>query len=460
MEEEITNNSVTTPDLVADLSTIKNRPLEDYDLVSISGIPFYHYEDDREEFYVSLDLEKVFQDEKSILMAHGKYEGGLKGNTLQDITNNTSESNIDVVEEIRKLLKQFVKLPDEDYYTLLALYTILTYCYLLFDRIPYLYFRGEKGSGKSTAMLLCGNLSNRPQIYADMTAAALFSLIQDYRPTLLLDEFEAYQKRHNGNSLILSVLISGYQKNGSIARKVKGVAVSYPTFGPKIIAGINQVAPATEDRCIIVRLNKASESVNINPLVEDAEFENMVGEIKNLITSILPKIGKHVISSISNLSELGINKKIRNRDLDKWLPILILARFFSTVERDYFNAMTNLALKDMKLKEEEEAQLPENACGEIIKGFVSQNHGKTLIPDNNYYYFRAETIQDCIRKLDLHNSYRSKADITKVLKRIGIETDWRRIDGAIEGLYKIPKSFFSRSDRREVVNNLDTNSVV
>jgi hypothetical protein len=105
--------------------------------------------------------------------------------------------------------------------------------------------------------------------------------------------------------------------------------------------------------------------------------------------------------------------------------------------------MINIALLDIQLKAEEEDLLPENACKKIVQEYVSENYGRTLIADNNFYFFRAEIIQDYIKKLDQHNTYRSKADITKILKRIGVDTDRRRLKG-VQGpvaLYKIPKSY-------------------
>ena len=79
-------------------------------------------------------------------------------------------------------------------------------------------------------------------------------------------------------------------------------------------------------------------------------------------------------------------------------------------------------------------------CREIIREYLLDFSDKSKIPDNDFYFFSAEEIQEVIRTNDLYNKYRDKTEITLTLKKLGIETTRRRFGNGPVSLYKIPKS--------------------
>jgi hypothetical protein len=121
-----------------------------------------------------------------------------------------------------------------------------------------------------------------------------------------------------------------------------------------------------------------------------------------------------------------------------------LAKLFITPENNYFELLQNYAIRQIESKKEAEEILPENMCRGILKDFLEAKGASTKVPeDPNFFFFRTDEIQDIIKNTDPHNSYRDKAELTRILGGIGVETERRRFKGPPISLYKIPKSILN-----------------
>lgn len=79
----------------------------------------------------------------------------------------------------------------------LALWVLLTYSYLAWDAVPYLYIGGPAHSGKTRVLKLLGRLAFRPLESSNLTAAAMFRTLHAQGGALLYDEAEGLRRSND-----------------------------------------------------------------------------------------------------------------------------------------------------------------------------------------------------------------------------------------------------------------------
>jgi len=144
----------------------------------------------------------------------------------------------------------------------LALWTMLTYIYLAFDAVPYLYIGGPLGSGKSRVFEILARLVFRPLCSSSLTAACLFRTLHNQGGVLLLDEAERLRESTPDMGEINSMLLAGY-KHGGKATRLESVGDSFKTvefevYGPKAVACIAGLPAALASRCIPLTMFRAA----------------------------------------------------------------------------------------------------------------------------------------------------------------------------------------------------------
>ena len=97
-----------------------------------------------------------------------------------------------LLDSLRGALGKFLVLPEHGAATM-ALWTLSAYGFDCFSIFPRLSFTAPaKRCGKSTALQVLGQLVPRPLPAVNASPAALFRIIQEHQPTLLLDEADTY----------------------------------------------------------------------------------------------------------------------------------------------------------------------------------------------------------------------------------------------------------------------------
>lgn len=179
-------------------------------------------------------------------------------------TNTPAEPTI--IEAIEDYLNTYMVFPDPDYARVLALWTIHTYTFGdgFAERpwtTPYINIKSRgPQSGKSLLIDLLEPLVRNPERAADMTAAVMFTLIEEVSPTLFLDEMDTVNW-NSANETRRGVLNGGYKRGGYIWRKEGGEARKFNTFGAKLLAGIDngKMPDTVTSRCIDMELVKVAE---------------------------------------------------------------------------------------------------------------------------------------------------------------------------------------------------------
>jgi hypothetical protein len=157
--------------------------------------------------------------------------------------------------------------PNDDDYALDVLWTIGTYFHQLFDAYPYLNIHGQKGSGKTTILVLLGHLAFNAYHVTNVSEASLFRWIEAAAPTMLIDEQEGLTSRQAAREQkadLMGILKSGYQKGPVVTRQDTNdpsIMRQYHIYCPKAIASVELLEDILGDRSLLTYMHRPDDSL-------------------------------------------------------------------------------------------------------------------------------------------------------------------------------------------------------
>jgi len=249
--------------------------------------------------------------------------------------------------ELIKLLKEYISLPNEEEYDIIALWIISTYTYKEIGVGPYIKLHGSKGSGKTAILELCNEFVEHGKILSDASKAQIFRIIQEDTNVLFLDEFENMCK--GDKTGIEGILNAGYKKSGKTWRcdgkdeNKNFIPNEYLLFCPKMIATTKDIKSETlNDRCIEIITVRAQIRVKSATRISK-EDKDRITKIKNLIKIWASKNKGHVGENFDNQSD-----KIFGRDWELIGPLLSISKALR-LEIDIEDYFTSRKLEKQEL---------------------------------------------------------------------------------------------------------------
>src|SRR5258707_14373486 len=99
-----------------------------------------------------------------------------------------------------------------------ALWIVHTFAFQLRDICTYIAVESpEKECGKSTLLTVLSNFVNRPVVSSNISSSAFFRVIEEFLPTLLLDEGDTNLR---GSDELRGILNAGYSKPNAFVWRV------------------------------------------------------------------------------------------------------------------------------------------------------------------------------------------------------------------------------------------------
>ena len=165
-------------------------------------------------------------------------------------------SGADLLNEIATAIHRYVVLPSEAIVAS-TLFVAYAHAFEAWSISPRLAITSpEMQCGKTTLLSVLEPLVPRALKADNVTAAAVFRVVELARPTLMIDEADSFLK---DNEELRGVLNSGHRSNGQVIRLVgdNHEARTFSTFCPTVIAAIGRIPSTLEDRSISISMRRA-----------------------------------------------------------------------------------------------------------------------------------------------------------------------------------------------------------
>jgi putative DNA primase/helicase len=222
-----------------------------------------------------------------------------------------------LLDNLAAAIRKYVVLSDHarDACALWVVHTYLTDRFLISPRLGVR--SPTKGCGKTLLIDILDRLVARSLPTANVTAAAIFRVIEAHRPTLLVDEADTFLY---DNDELRGVLNSGHRKGGAVLRTVGDdyEPRSFATYSPCVIALIGALPDTLHDRAVIVDLKRRLPSEKVDPFRPDR-----AGYLDVLARTAVrwAKDSADRIGAADPVMPAGII----NREADNWRPLLAIA---------------------------------------------------------------------------------------------------------------------------------------
>ena len=213
-----------------------------------------------------------------------------------------------------------MEFPRPEHHTLVAVWALATYFHPLFRTFPVLRSRASERVVRAR----CSPSSRRGvqrTAHAEPTPACAYRLVQEFKPTLLLDEMEGLSK--NDARDVLAIINSGYKAGGTVARcegKDEWHVKSFAVYAPLAMAAIKAVNAVTEDRCIPLVLQRGTDLTRVNAEMNpgDKTFAEIRGGCYRLVLTCSPDV-RQAYSTVS------IPAWLNGRARELWHSLLAIA---------------------------------------------------------------------------------------------------------------------------------------
>jgi len=199
-----------------------------------------------------------------------------------------------------------------------ALWVVHCYVFDIWHHTPRLGVSApEKGCGKSTLLDVLAWLVPRALATANLSTATAFRAIDQFRPTLLIDEFDSFLR---DNPELIGALNAGHAKGKRHLRcegdenKIR----AFNVFGPAALAGIGTLPPTLADRSVPIVLQKRKPDEYIQDFREDRADH---------LRELASQVARWTLDRRSDLTQFepAMPSGIHNRMADNWRPLLAIA---------------------------------------------------------------------------------------------------------------------------------------
>ncbi|MCG7990596.1 MAG: DUF3631 domain-containing protein [Candidatus Thiodiazotropha lotti] len=206
-----------------------------------------------------------------------------------------------------------------------ALWAAHTYMFNDFEHSPRLMITANTAESGKTLLMnhLIGNLVNKPLSVELMKPAPFFRVIEDYKPTFLIDECDVFMK---ADIDLMAAINAGWEPKGCVARCAgdDSEVRAFSTFTPTVLCGIkllNLLKSTTIGRSIVVKLQRAAYGeINQNNIYNRRSHQEGIRLTGR-------KLARWIQDNrmIIGQQKPAMPDGIINRIADKWTPLLSIA---------------------------------------------------------------------------------------------------------------------------------------
>lgn len=169
-----------------------------------------------------------------------------------------------LLEDIERIIKRHCILP-EHAPAVIALWTLHTWAFETADHSPILALVSpEKRCGKTTTFNVINALVRNPVSAANASTAAVYRVIEQCQPTLMIDEADTFLQ---ASEELRGILNAGNSRQGAPVLRMGGPGYEkleeFKPYCPKCIAMIGRLPDTLEDRSITIELRRKTKEERV-----------------------------------------------------------------------------------------------------------------------------------------------------------------------------------------------------
>ncbi len=347
----------------------------------------------------------------------------------------THEVNIpELYKHIYAYIRRYIFLADTRVISYLSLWVMGTYLFSIFRYYPYIWLNAEKGSGKTLLMEILAAVAFNGELVTNPTEATLFRDVACNMTTLFIDEVENLRKQDkDAVGAVMAVLNTGFCKSGNVKRMEKTpegkfALRAFPTYSPKVFAGINEINDVLQDRTVRIRLLKKKDAEITERYKGTDEVLRLQGAIRDGLYTFALSYGDQVAQLYNG--EAGTIEGVEHlsgRELDIWEPVFLLANVVDSLlgNTELTDAMKTLSAEAFKEKQSDSvAQNDAYQLLTVLRAMLSEL--PPLEAEGDSFTFDSEAVFDYFKKTDEFSWLERKNALTMRLKRMGARSEQRR----------------------------------
>jgi len=224
-----------------------------------------------------------------------------------------------ILHEVSETTNQFVFLPDGAP-DAIALWTVHTHVHDSADHSPILaVISPEKGSGKTTFFSILRTVVPRYVSGVNFTTASLFRMIEEYHPTLLIDEADTIFR---DDEPLRRLLNSGHEQTSALVVRCDGDSLEprqYSTWAPKAMALIGKLPSTIADRSIVIPMRRQPREQRRERLPKKKIIEMMEPTLRKAA-----RWGKDNQKALRD-ADPDLPEQLSDREQDNWRPLIAIA---------------------------------------------------------------------------------------------------------------------------------------
>jgi hypothetical protein len=229
------------------------------------------------------------------------------------------ESVESLFQEIIQCLNTHLETPRPEDLTVIVSWIMHTWIMENFEFTPYLFFYGAYECGKTRALEIIQQLAYRSWLATSITSATLYRPVEEWKPTLLLDESETFINRPE----ILGILNSGYKRGLIVPRQIQNQDGTWQTewfdlFCPKAIAGTEDMIRTMKSRCIVFRMAKATRKIPV--FIDKKRCATLRNKLLKFRFDVMLSEGSEQSEPFAGCK--NIEEKLSGRLLELFLPLI------------------------------------------------------------------------------------------------------------------------------------------
>ena len=305
--------------------------------------------------------------------------------------------------DIEQFIRQYLELPNESGYLILALWVLHTYLIDKFNCTPIIYFYGILETGKTRAGEILFQLAYKAQFETSPTEAVLFRSSEYFKPSLILDELKIWGIE--GDKEVARLLKSRYKRGLKVARcdlkhsKGEDEIKFFDAFGPTVICTDQKMPPELESRCLLFIMQK-----NISPEVEDDIDQVKAQELRDRLTAFR---ARNLDKDLPNPAKMA---RRRLQEITKPLQQILI---FTDPDRE--SELKEYVKFTREMREIEESLTLQ---GEIINAIIETYQADMLTGGK----FLVADIADFINKNRKEKEQINSRTIGRIIKQLGYQS--------------------------------------